>query len=376
MSGNINNLRDNIDIIDEKIITLFKERMKICEEIALYKKDNNLPIENLKREEEVLQINLEKIEDNEIKDHVEELLRFLMEESKKYQYSKMDIKEVPLSKMKILRLGYQGVEGSYSYEALEKYFTLNHKLYNYENFEEVFEAIKYKYIDYGILPIENTSTGSITEIYDLLRKYGYHIVGETKIKINHCLMGIKESSISDLRKIYSHSQGIEQSSEYLKTLTQAIKIPYHNTAISAKLVKDSNDKAKGAVGSKAAAKIYDLKILKEDINNIKENYTRFIIIGKDLELNELCNKSTLLFTLDHKPGTLYKQLEVFKKENINLLKIESRPFGDGSFCYYFYVDIQGSINSENVKSAIYKIEKSSLEFKILGSYKSFSKEGV
>ncbi|MGL6106949.1 bifunctional chorismate mutase/prephenate dehydratase [Romboutsia sp.] len=369
MDYNLSNLRDSIDNIDSQIIKLFEARMETSLKIAKYKKENNLPIFNKSREDEVIKNNIEKVKNKELIKHTEDLLKCLMKESKKYQYNKTNLKEIPLSKGEILKIGFQGTKGSYSEEALIEYFGEEHELFNYEKFEGVFEALKYKYIDYGVLPIENTSTGSISQIYDLLKKYGYYIVGETKIKVEHYLLGVKGARILDIEEIYSHHQGFEQSSDFLNTLPSCKMIPYYNTAISAKYVKDCNDTSKACVCSKRAKKIYDLEVLKPNINNVKENYTRFIIVGRELENNEICNKMTVVFSVGHKPGTLYRQLETFEKENINMLKIESRPFGDGSFCYFFYVDIEGNLEDENVKIALDIIGQNSLEFKILGCYK-------
>lgn len=369
MDYNLQSLRETIDDIDSEIIRLFEARMETSLKIAEYKKKNNIPIFNKYREDEVIKNNICKLKNKELIKYTEDLLKCLMKESKKYQYTKTNLKEGPLSKGEILKIGFQGTKGSYSEEALIEYFGEEHEIFNYKKFEDVFEALKYKYIDYGILPIENTSTGSISQVYDLLKKYGYYIVGEKKIKVEHYLLGIKGAKISDIKEVYSHYQGFEQSSEFLNTLSSCKMIPYYNTAISAKYIKDCNDISKACVCSKRAKNIYDLEVLKANINNIKENYTRFIIVGKELENNEICNKMTVVFSVGNSPGTLYRQLEAFEKENINMLKIESRPIGDGSFCYFFYVDIEGNMEDENIKNALDTIYQESLEFKVLGCYK-------
>lgn len=372
MNLDIKELRRIIDNIDSKIIKLFEERMETSLKIAKYKKENDLPIYNKKREDEVIANNLEKVKNKELKKYTEDLLKFLMDESKKYQNNFNSLSSFKSSNKKILKVGFQGREGSYSEEALIGYFGNSEERHSYEQFEDVFIALKREEIDYGILPIENTTTGSIVQVYDLLKKYGYHIVGETKIKIEHCLLGVKDAQISDIKEIYSHYQGFEQSSEYLSALPSCKQIPYYNTAISAKYISDSKDKSKACVCSKRNSIIYDLKVLDENINNVKENYTRFIVIGKELESSRECDKITILFSINHKPGSLYQQLEIFNKKNINMLKIESRPFGNGSFCYYFYIDIEGNINDENVKNCLDSIFKNSLEFKLLGCYKKIT----
>ncbi|MPQ44588.1 prephenate dehydratase [Clostridium tarantellae] len=367
----LNKCREKIDEIDKELIRLFEERMEIVLKVAKYKQEKKLPVFNKKREEQVIIKNLNGINNDEIKPYVKEMLHSLMDISKKYQCKKIGLREIPLNKSNEIKIGFQGLEGSFSEEALIAYFGEGYETCSYEKFEEVFEGLKYRNIDYGILPIENSSTGSITEIYDLLKKYGFYIVGETKIKIEHNLLGIKGTKIKEINEVYSHPQGFEQSSEYLKTL-DCINIPYYNTAISAKYVKDNNNFNKGAIGSKRAAKIYGLEVLKEGINNVKENFTRFIIVGKNLESNEVCNKMTISFTLPNESGSLYNQLRVFSEANINLIKIESRPVGDGTFSYIFYIDIEGNIKDIVVKKVLEKVSELTCQFRILGCYKKFN----
>lgn len=362
--------RARIDEIDEKLMALFEERMNIVLDVAKYKKANGLPIFHKDREEQVIAKNLNRIKNPKIVSHAEDMLHSLMDISKNYQCENIGIRENPLAKGKEVTIGYQGVPGSFSDEALEKYFGEGYDSKNFEEFEDVFEALKYKAIDYAVLPIENSTTGSITKNYDLLKKYGFHIVGEVLVKIEHNLIGLKDGTIEDIEEIYSHSQGFEQSSEFLSTLKSSIKkIPYHNTATSVKYVSECKDLKKAAIGSSKAAKLYGLKILKPSINNALENYTRFIIIGRDFESNELCNKITISFTLDNKAGNLYKELKAFSDFNINMRKIESRPIGNGSFDYYFYIDIDGNINDDNINNALKIVEENTKDYRLLGAYK-------
>lgn len=363
--------RDRIDEIDKKLMELFQERMNVVVEVAKYKKENNLPIFNKEREDEVVKKNVQRLTNQELNGYAETMLHCLMDVSKEYQCEKIGLREAALCKGKAIKIGFQGVPGAFGEEALIKYFGSGYEMLNYEEFEDLFQGLKYKSIDYGILPIENSSTGSITAIYDLLKKYGFYIVGETNIKIEQNLLGMNGATLKDIKEIYSHPQGFEQSSEFLKSLRDSVFIPYHNTAISAKYVKDSSDITKAAIGSKRAAELYGLEILKEKINNAKENYTRFIVIGRELEANELCNKMTIVFTLPNESGSLYNQLRIFSEEGINMNKIESRPVGDGSFSYFFYVDIDGNIKDDKVKMALQKVEESTQEFRILGAYKKF-----
>lgn len=370
MNKDLSWCRARIDEIDEKLMALFEERMTIVLDVARYKKENNLPIFNKVREDEVIKKNLNRINNEALKVHAENMLHSLMDISKDYQCENIGVREVPLSKGREVKIGYQGVPGSFSDEALIKYFGKGYSGKAFEEFEDVFTALKFDVIDYGVLPIENSTTGSITKNYDLLKKYGFHIVGEVLVKIEHNLLGIKGSEIKDIEEIYSHSQAFEQSSEYLNSLGNKVQlIPHHNTATSAKYISELSDKRRAAIGSLRAAEIYGLDVLKEHINNALENYTRFIIVGRDFETNELCNKITISFTLDNKAGNLYNKLKVFSDNNINLRKIESRPMGNGHFDYYFYIDLDGNISDNAVKNSLDLLEKDSKDYRLLGAYR-------
>ncbi|OOB78471.1 MAG: chorismate mutase [Epulopiscium sp. Nele67-Bin002] len=267
-------------------------------------------------------------------------------------------------------LGFQGVPGSYSEQALLKYFGDEYEKKCYQNFEDVFVALQNEQIKYGVLPIENSTTGSITQNYDLLKKFGYFIVGEVSVKIEHHLLGLKGAKLSQLTHIYSHPQGFDQCSEYLKKLPHCQQVAYHNTAISAKFVHESNSLTNAAIGSKRAAQLYGLEILDSQISNAKENVTRFIVVAKHLENDPSCNKMTLIFNLPDVAGSLLGVLHQFAEESVNLVKIESRPVGDGSFSYYFYVDIIGNKKDENIKRVLEKVKGESENLRILGCYKN------
>lgn len=369
MSDKLIQCRNRIDEIDKELMKLFEERMNVVLGVAQYKKENNMSIFHRDREKQVIEKNLNKVENEELRPYAEEMLHALMDISKEYQQSKIGIMEIPLSKGTEIKLGFQGEKGSFSEEALIAYFGETCETFNYEEFEDVFQALKFKKIDYGVLPIENSSTGSIADIYDLLNKYGFHIVGEKKLRIEHNLLGIKGTRIEDIEEIYSHFQGFEQSSEFLKGFRYCNKIPYYNTAISAKFVSEENDSSKAAIGSKRAGKLYGLEVLKEGINNIKENYTRFVIIGRELESNDLCDKMTISFSLPNTVGSLYDKLRIFSDNGVNMIKIESRPICDGTFTYLFYIDIDGNIKDESIKTILDYLRDSISDYRILGCYK-------
>lgn len=272
-----------------------------------------------------------------------------------------------------LKIGYQGVKGSFSEEAMISFFGENNKSLNYEKFEDVFISLKNDEIDYGILPFENSCTGAITSVYDLISKYGFYIVGEECIKINQNLVGVKDATVDDIKEVYSHPQGFEQSKNFLRNHEDFKLIYFYNTAISAKHVSKLNDKGKAAIASSRAAKIYNLDILAKNIHDNNNNHTKFVIISKNLQSSKESNKITVSFSLENRAGSLYNLLGHFVKNNLNMIKIESRPSNGELWEYVLYVDLEGNINDEKVKNAINLIKEETRYFKLLGCYKK--KEG-
>ena len=381
---NLSECRNEIDKIDKELVELFEKRMNVAINVAKYKIENNIPIFNGAREAEVIEKNINRLNNKEYSRLTEKFFTHLMELSRSLQadiiYGNnkngriIDSIEENISTneskrdLENIKIGYQGVRGSFSEEAMIKYFGENHTTTDYEEFEDVFLALKNNEIDYGILPIENSSTGAITTVYDLLVKYGLYIVGEECIKIDQNLIGVKGSKLEDIKEIYSHPQGFEQSSEFLSKQNNVNLIPFHNTAISAKYISELNDKSKAAIASLRAAKIYGLDVIQKEINDKDNNHTKFIIVGRKLEASKECNKITVVFSLDDKSGTLYNLLRHFAENNINMIKIESRPSKNEPWQYLLYVDFEGNIENEDVKKAIKLIEEKSEYFKLLGCY--------
>lgn len=388
---NLSECRNEIDKIDKELVELFEKRMNVAINVAKYKIENNIPIFNGAREAEVIEKNINRLNNKEYSRLTEKFFTHLMELSRSLQadiiYGNnkngriIDSIEENISTneskrdLENIKIGYQGVRGSFSEEAMIKYFGENHTTTDYEEFEDVFLALKNNEIDYGILPIENSSTGAITTVYDLLVKYGLYIVGEECIKIDQNLIGVKGSKLEDIKEIYSHPQGFEQSSEFLSKQNNINLIPFHNTAISAKYISELNDKSKAAIASLRAAKIYGLDVIQKEINDKDNNHTKFIIVGRKLESSKECNKITVVFSLDDKAGTLYNLLRHFAENNINMIKIESRPSKNELWQYLLYVDFEGNVENEDVKKAIKLIEEKSEYFKLLGCYEGV-KNGI
>ena len=376
MAG-IDDYRNRIDEIDKEITKLFEERMDTVINIANYKKDNNLPIFNRSREDEVIEKNIGYLKNDDYAEETRKFFISLMEVSRELQSKKIlkvevveedNAESVETKNQKQGKIGFFGVPGSFSEEAMLKYFDNIENANAYDEFEDVFLAVRNDEIKYGVLPIENSSTGAISQVYDYLYKYGFYIVGEECIKINQHLIGIRGASLENIKEVYSHPQGFQQSTEFLRKYSAWKHIPFHSTADSVKLVSDFNDKSKAAIASNRAASIYDLEIIKENINNQSENSTRFIVISKSLETDISCNKVSVVFSLEHKAGTLYKLLRHFAENDINMMKIESRPMEKGAWKYFLYIDFEGNLESEKVQTALKLIEQSSAYFKLIGAY--------
>jgi len=379
--SDIDNYRNRIDKIDKEITKLFEERMDTVINIANYKKDNNLPIFNRDREEEVIEKNVRHLKNNDYAEETRKFFISLMEVARELQSRKMseveetiekklDVQEIKNQKQG--KVGFFGSSGSFSEEAMLKYFGPIENPNAYDEFEDIFIAVKNDEIKYGILPIENSSTGAISQVYDLIYKYGFYIVGEECIKINQHLIGIKGTTLDTIKEVYSHPQPIEQSTEFLKNHSDWKLIPFHSTSVSAKLISDLKDTSKAVIASNRSASIYNLDIIKENINNKSDNSTRFIVISKNIETDTSCNKVSVVFSLEHKAGTLYKLLRHFAENNINMMKIESRPMEKGAWKYFLYVDFEGNIESEKITKALKLIEQSSAYFKLIGGYRKYN----
>lgn len=267
-----------------------------------------------------------------------------------------------------LNVSFYGIKGSYCEQALYEYFPNDVVPYSNEKFEDVLKKLEDNNMQYGILPIENSSTGAISEIYDLLNHYPFYIVGEVLLKVKHYLLGTKNSSLKTIKKVYSHPQPFEQSKLFLNNYDWDL-VPYYSTARSAAYVKELNDPTIGAISSKKAADLYDLKILAQNINSNNTNTTRFVVLSKDFNINSYCNKISVVISTKHQAGALYKVLEYFAKYNINLLKIESRPVVHTPWEYYFYLDFEGNIENNSIKEVLNQMKKDCVYFKLLGNYK-------
>ena len=267
-------------------------------------------------------------------------------------------------------VGYSGVPGAYGEQATYAYFGEKwNKIIAHDSFEDVIEALDNGTIDYGVLPIENSSAGEVLDTYDFMQSKDIYIVGEQSIRVQHNLLGVRGSKLEDIEEVYSHSQALSQSKIFIKEHPKMKPCPYINTAIACQYVAKLNDKTKAAISSERAGKLYDLEVLASDIEYNKNNYTRFVVLSKKMQVADDCNKISILFSTSHKSGSLYNILGHFAYNGLNLLKIQSRPILERKWEYFFFADLEGNLQDANVLVALSKIIKQCSSFKILGNYK-------
>ncbi len=267
-----------------------------------------------------------------------------------------------------VKIVFQGVEGAYSQAAMEQYFGKESNNFHVSTFREAMETIEKGEADYAVLPIENSSAGAVVQVYDLLVEFENYIVGEVILPVEHMLAGLKEATLEDIERVYSHPQGLMQSAKYLDAHSNWQQLSVTNTAIAAKKVLEEQNIAQAAVCSEYAANLYGLKILARKINFEEDNSTRFVIVTNKRIFLKGSSKISICFEVPHESGSLYHVLAHFINHNLNMTKIESRPVEGRSFEYRFFVDIDGSLADTAVKNALKGLQKEALNLKILGNY--------
>ncbi|MFC1693179.1 prephenate dehydratase [Candidatus Latescibacterota bacterium] len=267
------------------------------------------------------------------------------------------------------RIAFQGELGAYSELATYEYFGHDLQVIPKLTFEDIFKAVSKGDADHGIIPIENSLTGSIHENYDLLLEHDFKITGEIKLRIAHCLIMNRGAKISDIKRVYSHPQALSQCKDYLNRLKDIELISVYDTAGAANRIKKSGSKQDAAVASEQAALDYDLDIIQSGIESNHMNFTRFLIISRELQEEVENSKTSIVFKAKHIPGALYKSLSVFALRDIDLYKIESRPIPGSPWDYMFYLDFSGDIRHEVIKRALGHLEEITSFLKVLGSYR-------
>ena len=368
----------DIDEIDGRMLTLFLERMKVSGDIGRYKAENNMSAVNKLREREILaRVSKDSGEDMERYSRV--LFNTLFELSRSYQTSiamgetelSGEIRRALLNTDKMFPekgvVACQGTEGAYSQIACDKLFSYANIMY-FKSFEGVFQAVEKGLCEYGILPIENSSYGTVNEVYDLMKNFKFHIIRSLKLLINHSLLGLPGVKIGDIKEIYSHEQALGQCSGFLKSLPNVKITVCENTAEAAKMVSESGRRDAAAISSHECAELYGLAVIDDKIQISDNNYTRFICISKDMRIFPGAGKISLMLSVPHKPGALYSMISKFSALGINLTKLESRPIPGKDFEFMFYFDMEASVYSEDVIKLLSELSQGSDLFVLLGIY--------
>lgn len=368
--------REKIDRIDQQITKLFEERMKVANDVAAYKRSTGKKVFDPERENQKIQTlrGLANSEFNETA--IEDLFRQIMSISRKYQYQKLgpSVNDIPFRQVEQLdvnedtRIVYFGEKGAFTEQAMLEYFGEHIMALNKTTFRDVMETVANGDAKFGVLPIENTSTGGITDIYDLLVEYDITIVAEHVVKVEQALLGKPGAKLEDIRTVYSHPQGLMQCSKFLEDHPQMHCEEFASTAGAAKKVAQEDDLSQAAIASTRAAKAFGLDVLKEAINYQSQNYTRFIIISNQKIFLSDANKISLAFEIKHQAGSLYNMLANFYYNDLNLTKIESRPIEGRSWEYRFFVDVEGNLKDSGVGNAMATIEEFASKLQILGNF--------
>ena len=378
MNNELEQLRGQIDQIDDKIIALFKERMQVSDEIAMFKKEHDMPTLAPGRERALLARVAEEAGE-EFADYTESLFRTIMAASRSYQNVRAGKKSQVYESVKDAlentpqlfpqraRVACQGIEGAYSQIACDSIFKSPSIMY-FKSFDNVFKAVESGMCQYGILPIENSTAGSVNTIYDLMLRHNFSIVRSARLKVSHNLLAKYSTKLSDVKEIFSHEQAINQCAAFLAGMKGVKVTVVENTAVAAKMVAESEDPGVAALSSRFCAEHYGLQTLQANVQDQDNNYTRFICISKKPEIYPGADRTSFMMIISHKPGSLYNVLSKFYALGINLRKLESRPLPDREFEFMFYFDIESSVYAPEMEKLFLDLESESEEFRYLGTY--------
>ena len=369
-------LRGQLDEIDAQIVELYEKRMDLCRQVAEYKIANGRKVFDKVREEEKLRT-VKALTHNDFNSQgVEELFEQIMSMSRKLQYrlltehgssGRLPFIGVDSLDTGAARVVFQGAEGAYSQAAMVQYFGEQVKSFHVDTFRDAMRAIDEGSADFAVLPIENSTAGIVSEIYDLLVEFENYIVGEQIIKIEHCLMAVPGTALGDIRTVYSHPQSLMQSERFLNDFGWQ-QISMQNNAFAARKVAQDKDKHSAAIAGEYAAELYGLEVLKKGVNQSSTNSTRFIIVTNQRIFLKSAKKVSICFEVPHESGSLYHMLSHFIYNNLNMNKIESRPIEGRNWEYRFFIDFDGNLSDSAVKSALRGLREEARNMRILGNY--------
>ena len=370
-------LRKQLDEIDTQIVDLYQRRMDICGKVGEYKVSSGKKVFDRQREQEKLAAVTADVSNAFYKKGLTELFEQLMSMSRKLQYQLLT-KKGALGRLPFIgvdrlevensRIVFQGTEGAYSQAAMEKYFGQDINSFHVQTFRDAMEAIEEGAADFAVLPIENSSAGAVNEVYDLLMEFENYIVGEVFLRIDHTLAALPGTKIDEIQRVYSHPQALMQSARFLDSHRDWQQMSVANTAVAAKKVLEDNACKKAAICSAYAAEYYGLEVLEEKINHNENNATRFIVVTNQKIFLKNAGKISICFEGAHESGSLYHLLSHFIYNDLNMIKIESRPVEGRNWEYCFFVDFEGNLADGAVKNAIRGLREEARSLKILGNY--------
>lgn len=370
-------MRDEIDVIDSRIVELFEERMKICEDVAQFKIETGKPVFDKTREQDKLNTLGDKTHNEFNRCSIQELFQQIISISRKRQYQLMqengleevsDFRKVEHLEKENVTVVFQGVEGAYSFAAMKCFFGDSIKSFHVDTWKDAMEEIRNGNADYAVLPIENSTAGIVQDNYDLLTEYDHFIVGEQIIRCEHVLMGLPGTTLGDIQRVYSHPQALMQCRDYLSSHREWQQMEWGNTAAAAQKVSLEKDVTQAAIASRYAAEHFGLEILQENIYTNADNSTRFIIVTKDKIYSKEARKISVSYELPHESGSLYNSLSHFIYNGLNMTKIESRPIMERNWEYRFFVDFEGSLSDSAVKNALRGLKSETQNLRVHGNY--------
>ena len=377
MSRDLNELRVEIDKIDRQIVELIRQRMMVANEVAEYKRERDLPVLDSSREQALL-TKVTTQAGEEFAGGVRAVYHAILSASRSYQNVKLDreaglyreirsaLENTPNLFPQASKVACQGVKGAYAQIACNRMFK-NPDISYCRSFEDVFRAVDSGECQYGVLPIENSTAGSVHAVYDLMQKYNFFIVRSARMKISHNLLAKRGVKLEDIREVVSHEQAISQCANYLAELGVKVTV-VRNTAVAAQMVAESERTDLAALSSRFCAELYRLDILQDGVQDRDNNYTRFICISKNQEIYPGADRTSLMITVPHRPGSLNTVLSKFTALEINLLKLESRPLPGREFEFMFYFDLEESIYAPEMEKLFQTLEVDCEKLRYLGSY--------
>lgn len=370
-------IRNEIDELDSEIVRLYEKRMQLTSDVAEYKINTGKQVFDKEREASKLTTLEGKAGSVFTKHGIRELFEQIMAMSRKKQYQLLtehgvvyrpEFEKVDALDYSNARIVFQGLEGAYSQEAMEMFFGENCDSFHVATWKDAMEAIRMGKADYAVLPIENSSAGIVSENYDLLVEYDNYIVGEQIIRIDHALLGLEDGDEAGITSVYSHKQSLMQCSDFLEQHNEWEKFSVSNNAVAARKVKEDGDRHQAAIASAKNAQIYGLKVLRNSIQNNKNNSTRFIVVTGRKIYTKVAGHISICFEVNHESGALYHALSHFIYNGLNMTNIQSRPLQNKNWEYRFFVDFDGTFEDNAVQNALRGLKEETISFKILGTY--------